>query len=121
LGYPWLEAFNLPIDWHSRKIPGPQTKFKTTTAVSREHKQEAYNIRWLCLEQKEQIQKVMIAQQMAEKYYEDHKEETLQDIPAEYGHATFTIPKKDGTYRIIQDYQPINKYTQKDTTPLPNI
>jgi hypothetical protein len=128
---------------------------------------------------------------MAEKYYEDHKEETLQDIPPEYqrhvqvfsekeaehfpssqewdhripltpntpetiniqmfslaqechnaiqnwvkklvakkfiarsdsqyGHATFTVPKKDGTYRIIQDYRPINKYTQKDTTPLLNI
>jgi hypothetical protein len=128
---------------------------------------------------------------MAEKYYKDHKEETLQDIPPEYqrhaqvfsekeaerfppshewdhripltpdapetinikmfslaqecrdairnwvkkmiakkfisrsdsqyGHATFTVPKKDGTYRIVQDYRPVNKYTRKDTTPLPNI
>jgi RNase H-like domain found in reverse transcriptase/Reverse transcriptase (RNA-dependent DNA polymerase) len=128
---------------------------------------------------------------MAEKYYEDHKEETTQDIPPEYrrhtqvfsekeaerfppsrewdhripltpdapetinikmyslaqecqdaiknwvkkmmakkfisrsdspyGHATFTVPKKDGTYRIVQDYRPVNKYTRKDTTPLPNI
>jgi hypothetical protein len=111
---------------------------------------------------------------MAEKYYKDHKEEKLQDIPEEYqrhiqvfsekeaehfplsrewdqsiplepdapktinikmfslaqechdaicdwikkmlakkfisrsdlqyGHATFTVPKKDGTYQIIQDY-----------------
>jgi hypothetical protein len=40
---------------------------------------------------------------------------------SQYGHATFTIPKKDGTFRIIQDYHPVNKYTQKDTTPLPNI
>ena len=38
-----------------------------------------------------------------------------------YGHATFTVPKKDGTYWIVQDYRPVNKYTRKDTTPLPNI
>jgi hypothetical protein len=49
-----------------------------------EHKQKAYEIRRLCLEQKERLRKVTIAQQMAEKYYEDHKEETTQDIPLEY-------------------------------------
>jgi hypothetical protein len=75
LGYPWLEAFNPPIDWRNGKIAGPQTKFKTTMAVSQEHKQEAYKMQRLCLEQREGIQKVTIAQQMAEKYYEDHKEE----------------------------------------------
>jgi RNase H-like domain found in reverse transcriptase/Reverse transcriptase (RNA-dependent DNA polymerase) len=40
---------------------------------------------------------------------------------SQYGHATFTVPKKDGTYRIVQDYRLVNKYTRKDTTPLPNI
>jgi hypothetical protein len=44
LGYPSLEAFNPPIDWQNRKISGPPTRFKTTTVVSQEHKQEAYNI-----------------------------------------------------------------------------
>jgi hypothetical protein len=180
LGYPWLEAFNPPIDWQNGKILGPQTKFKTTMAISREHEQEAYNIRRLYLEQQEQIRKVTIAQQMAEKYYEDHKEENPRDIPPEYqrhvqvfsekeaecfppsrewdhwipltpdapetinikmfslaqeshdaihnwvqkmlakkfisrsdsqyGHATFTVPKKDRTYRIVQDFWPVNKY-----------
>jgi Reverse transcriptase (RNA-dependent DNA polymerase) len=38
-----------------------------------------------------------------------------------YGHATFTIPKKDGTQQIVQDYRPVNRYTKKDTTPLPSI
>jgi hypothetical protein len=43
----------------------------------------------------------------------------ISDLP--YGHATFTVPKKDGTFRIVQDYQLVNKYTVKDTTPLPSI
>jgi hypothetical protein len=43
----------------------------------------------------------------------------ISDSP--YGHATFTVPKKDGTFRIVQDYRPVNKYTVKDTTPLPSI
>jgi Reverse transcriptase (RNA-dependent DNA polymerase) len=43
----------------------------------------------------------------------------LSDSP--YGHTTFTIPKKDETCRIVQDYRPVNRYTKKDTTPLPNI
>jgi hypothetical protein len=84
LGYPWLEAFNPPIDWQNRKISGPPTRFKTTTVVSQEHKQEAYNIWRLYLEQKEWIRKVTMAQQMAKKYYEDHKEENPQDIPFKY-------------------------------------
>jgi hypothetical protein len=40
---------------------------------------------------------------------------------SQYRHAAFTVPKKDSTYGIIQDYWPVNKYTWKDTTPLPNI
>jgi hypothetical protein len=33
----------------------------------------------------------------------------------------FTVPKKDGTFRVVQDYQPVNKCTRKDMTPLPSI
>jgi hypothetical protein len=42
-------------------------------------------------------------------------------LDSRYGHATFTVPKKDGSFWIVQDYRPVNKYTEKDTIPLPNI
>jgi hypothetical protein len=45
----------------------------------------------------------------------------IQRSDSRYGHATFTVPKKDGTFRIVQDYRPVNRYTKKDTTPLPSI
>lgn len=45
----------------------------------------------------------------------------IQQLDSRYGHFTFTVPKKDGTFRIVQDYRPVNKYTEKDTTPLPSI
>jgi Reverse transcriptase (RNA-dependent DNA polymerase) len=45
----------------------------------------------------------------------------IQRSDSRYGHATFTVPKKDGTFWIVQDYRPVNKYTKKDTTPLPSI
>jgi hypothetical protein len=45
----------------------------------------------------------------------------IQRPDSRYGHATFTVPKKDGTFRVVQDYRPVNKYTWKDMTPLPSI
>jgi len=45
----------------------------------------------------------------------------IQQSDSKYGHSTFTVPKKDGTFRIIQDFRPVNKYTEKDVTPLPSI
>jgi hypothetical protein len=33
----------------------------------------------------------------------------------------FTVAKKDGTHRIVQDFCKLNKYTVKDITPLPDI
>jgi len=45
----------------------------------------------------------------------------IQRSSSKYGHATFTMPKKDGTFRIVQDYRPVNKVTEKDTTPLSSI
>jgi hypothetical protein len=45
----------------------------------------------------------------------------IQISNSPYGHATCTVPKKDGTFRIVQDYRPVNKFTIKDTTPLPSI
>jgi hypothetical protein len=40
---------------------------------------------------------------------------------SKYRHATFTVPKKDGMFHIIQDYRLVNKFTEKDTTPLSSI
>src|SRR6266850_3147492 len=45
----------------------------------------------------------------------------IQRSDSRYGHSTFTVPKKDGTFCIIQDFRPVNKYTEKDVTPLPSI
>ena len=45
----------------------------------------------------------------------------IQQSNLKYGHATFTVLKKDGTFWIVQDYQPVNKVTEKNTTPLPSI
>jgi len=45
----------------------------------------------------------------------------IQRSDSKYGHSTFTVPKKDGTFRIVQDFRPVNKYTEKDVAPLPSI
>jgi len=45
----------------------------------------------------------------------------IQRSDSRYEHSTFTVPKKDGTFRIVQDFRPVNKYTEKDVTPLPSI
>jgi Reverse transcriptase (RNA-dependent DNA polymerase) len=38
-----------------------------------------------------------------------------------YGSPTFTVAKKDGSQRVIQDFRELNKYMVKDVTPLPDI
>src|SRR6266850_1313383 len=45
----------------------------------------------------------------------------IQQSDSKYDHSTFTVPKKDGTFRIVQDFRPVNKYTEKDVTPLLSI
>jgi len=37
----------------------------------------------------------------------------IQRSDSKYGHSTFTVPKKDGTFQIIQDFRPVNKYMEK--------
>jgi hypothetical protein len=38
-----------------------------------------------------------------------------------FGSPTFTVAKKNGMQRIVQDFRELNKYTVKDVTPLPDI
>jgi RNase H-like domain found in reverse transcriptase/Reverse transcriptase (RNA-dependent DNA polymerase) len=38
-----------------------------------------------------------------------------------YRSPTFTVTKKDGSQRVVQDFWELNKYTVKDITPLPDI
>jgi hypothetical protein len=40
--------------------------------------------------------------------YKMLKKGFIERSDSPYGHATFTIPKKDGTQRIVQDYRPVN-------------
>jgi len=40
---------------------------------------------------------------------------------SQYGSPTFMVKKKDGTLRIVHNYQKLNEYTVLDITPLPKI
>jgi hypothetical protein len=60
-------------------------------------------------------------QAIEEWVYKMLKKGFIECLDSQYGHATFTVPKKDGTLQIVQDYRPVNRHTEKDTTPLPNI
>jgi hypothetical protein len=42
-------------------------------------------------------------------------------LDSSYGSPTFTVAKKDGSQRVVQDFQELNKYMVKDVTPLPDI
>jgi Reverse transcriptase (RNA-dependent DNA polymerase) len=60
-------------------------------------------------------------QAIEEWVYKMLKKGFIEHLDLRYGHTTFMVPKKDGTFQIVQDYRPVNRYTEKDTTPLPNI
>jgi hypothetical protein len=42
-------------------------------------------------------------------------------LDSSYGLPTFTVAKKDGSQRVVQDFRELNKYMVKDITPLPDI
>jgi hypothetical protein len=53
--------------------------------------------------------------------YKMFKKKFIWWLESRYGHATFMVPKKDGTFWIVQDYWSVSWYTRKDITPLSSI
>ena len=45
----------------------------------------------------------------------------IRESKSPYPSPTFLIKKKNGDYRVVQDYQKLNAYTIPDKTPLPLI
>ena len=45
----------------------------------------------------------------------------IRPSKSEWGMSVFCIKKKDGKYRIVQDYRKLNAVTVKNVTPLPRI
>jgi len=90
LGYPWLEEFNPEINWTDGKLSGTCVHLKTPALVAREqlkthvHKTEI-----------EEIGKVTIAQQMAEKHLEDSDTVKTTTIPPEYQVHTKVFSEKE--------------------------
>jgi hypothetical protein len=45
----------------------------------------------------------------------------IEESKSPYAVSSFCIKKKNGTYRPVQDYRPVNYWTIRDQYPLPNI
>jgi hypothetical protein len=61
-------------------------------------------------------------QTILDKYITDNLDKGYITASASpYGSPTFMVKKKDGTLRIVHNYQKLNEYTIIDITPLPHI
>ena len=79
LGYPWLEEFNLEINWTDGKLLGTHIHLKTLAIIAKEQlKTHVHEI------EIEEIHKVTIAQQMAEKHIKNLDTVKTTTIPPEY-------------------------------------
>ena len=45
----------------------------------------------------------------------------IQDSKSPWGASVFFIKKKDGTFRLVQDYREVNKWTEQEVYPMPCI
>jgi hypothetical protein len=98
-GYPWLRTFNLEINWTTGIVQGPQVRIETLlkgNLTRNEQRQEATKIAIAQLEEGDElymaiqfiktdpveINKMTLAQQMAEKAYNTSKVNTEDTIPA---------------------------------------
>ena len=52
---------------------------------------------------------------------EEMKKSFIRDSKSPWPSPTFLIKKKNGDYRVIQDYRKLNSFTVPDKTPLPLI
>ena len=43
----------------------------------------------------------------------------IQDSKSPWGAPVFFIKKKDGTFRLVQDYREVNKWTEREVYPMP--
>ena len=63
-----------------------------------------------------------VEQEAINQFVEDElKAGKICECKSPYASPCFFITKKDGSRRLIQDYQKINAFTVKDKTPLPRI
>ena len=80
LGYPWLAQFNPDIDWPNVCVWGPRLQVQTLK------------------QQKQQIQKTMITQQMAEVTYNETKTNTEATIPQKYTQHAFIFSEEEAKH-----------------------
>ena len=52
---------------------------------------------------------------------EELEKKFIRESKSPYPSLMFLIKKKNGDYRVVQDYQRLNSYTVPDKTPLPLI
>ena len=52
---------------------------------------------------------------------EELKKKFIRESKSPYPSSTFLIKKKNGDYRVVQDYRKLNSYTVPDKMPLPLI
>src|SRR3979411_2221457 len=45
----------------------------------------------------------------------------IEPCYGEWSTAIFVVPKRDGTYRLVQDFRPLDTITQRDIHPSPVI